>query len=77
MKKLAIACWAATWLITVTGSAFIAWLWRGMVCAIEHRGASAPANVVLIFAPPFIIAAALSAVAGFILWNHKGHEEDE
>ena len=53
MKKWAVLFYVFALLLSHAMCAVIAYNYRGMLCAIEHMGASAPTSVAFLSAIPF------------------------
>ena len=53
MKKLSCLFYAVAILLSDIMCAVIAYNYRGMLCSIEHAGASAPASIAFFSAIPF------------------------
>ncbi|MBR5437410.1 MAG: hypothetical protein IKV21_00685 [Clostridia bacterium] len=62
MKKLWILFTALALLLSHFMCIFVAYNYRGFLCAIEHEGFSAPADIVFLYAIPFVAAIVLFAV---------------
>lgn len=58
-RKLSITFGSIAILLMNVMCAVTAYSYRGMQCAVSHRGASAPAEVALLVAIPYIIAVAV------------------
>ena len=41
--------------------AFVAWIYRDIVCGMEHRGFSAPPDIAFLYAIPFAVGILLCA----------------
>lgn len=67
MKKLAYALFAVAILLSDIMCAHVAYLYRAMLCGIEHMGYSAPANTAFLFAIPYLFGIAAFTAFGFII----------
>ncbi len=56
-------------ILSQIGCATVAFQYRGMLCAIEHCGASAPASIAFIYAIPFAIAIAVCIVLAIVFFK--------
>lgn len=56
MKKLSYIFFALAILLSNVMCAAIAYDYRGLICAAEHQGFSAPANIAFIYAIPYLVA---------------------
>ena len=70
MKKATIAFAILAVALACAMCAAVAYLYRDMLCAIEHGGASAPASIAFLWAIPFGVACA-ACVALAIIFNRK------
>ncbi len=67
MKKLSWVCFGAAVLLSDIMCAHVAYLYRAMLCGIEHMGYSAPANVAFLYAIPYAIGIAVCLIVGIVL----------
>ena len=67
MKTLANVLFAAAILLSNVMCAHVAYLYRAMLCGIEHMGYSAPANVAFLYAIPYAIGIAVCLIVGIVL----------
>jgi hypothetical protein len=67
MKTLAYVLFAAAILLSNVMCAHVAYLYRAMLCGIEHMGYSAPANVAFLYAIPYAIGIAVCLIVGIVL----------
>ncbi len=67
MKKLSWICFAVAVLLSDIMCAHVAYLYRAMLCGIEHMGYSAPASTAFLYAIPYAIGIAGCLVVGFVL----------
>ena len=49
--------------------AVVAYVYRGILCDIEHAGFSAPADLAFLYAVPFLIA--IAACVGLAVWLRR------
>ena len=69
MKKLSIVFTVLALVLSHVMCAHVAFSFRGMICCIEHTGCSAPADVALLLAIPYLIAVAVCAVFVVVFWR--------
>ncbi len=69
MKKLSYLFFSLSVLISYVAVWVVAFEYRGYICAIEHKGFSAPATVALLSAIPFIIIILTFAILGFVFYK--------
>ena len=50
--------------------AAVAWIYRDIVCGIEHKGFSAPADVAFLYAIPFAVGMLVCGGLAFV-FHHK------
>lgn len=67
MKKLAYVLFAAAILLSDLMCAHVAYLYRSMLCGIEHMGYSAPANTAFLFAIPYLLGIAAFVTIGAVV----------
>ncbi len=69
MKKLAYVLFAVAILLSDLMCAHVAYLYRSMLCGIEHMGYSAPANTAFLYAIPYLLGIAACVTVGIILYR--------
>ena len=67
MKKTAYVLFTAAILLSDVMCAHVAYLYRAMLCGIEHMGYSAPANTAFLYAIPYAIGIAACLIVGIVL----------
>ncbi len=67
MKKLSWVCFAIAILLSDIMSAHVAYLYRAMLCGIEHMGYSAPAGTAFLYAIPYLSAIAACVIVAILL----------
>lgn len=67
MRTLSNILFAIAILLSDVMCAHVAYLYRGMLCGIEHLGYSAPANTSFLFAIPYLVGIAVCVAAGIVL----------
>ena len=67
MKKLSRIFLVIAIIVSHVMCAFVAYVYRGMLCAIEHAGFSAPADVAFFYAIPFLVITFLCLIISFVL----------
>jgi len=75
MKKPFAFFLALILLLSCTMCAVVAYLYRDMLCAIEHGGASAPASVAFLYAIPFLVLIAGSTVGAVLTFRKTERRE--
>ncbi len=69
MKKIAYVLFAVAILLSDLMCAHVAYLYRSMLCGIEHMGYSAPANTAFLYAIPYLLGIAACVTVGIILYR--------
>ena len=69
MKKAMLVFAALAILLACAMCATVAYCYRGMLCAIEHNGTSAPASVAFLWILPFGVAIAACAVCATVFYR--------
>ena len=67
MKKLSWVCFGAAVLLSNIMCAHVAYLYRAMLCGIEHMGSSAPAGPAFLYAVPYAFGVASCVILGILL----------
>lgn len=67
MKKLSWVCFGAAVLFSDIMCAHVAYLYRAMLCGIEHMGYSAPAGTAFLYAVPYVFGIASCVILGILL----------
>ena len=67
MKKLSTVLLAAAILLSDVMCAVVAYLYRDIVCGMDHLGYSVPPRMAFLFAIPFLIVIAICIVIGIVL----------
>ena len=67
MKTLANVLFAAAILLSNVMCAHVAYLYRAMLCGIEHMGYSAPAGTAFLYAVPYVFGVASCVILGILL----------
>lgn len=67
MKKLSWVCFGAAVLLSNIMCAHVAYLYRAMLCGIEHMGYSAPAGTAFLYAVPYVFGIASCVILGILL----------
>lgn len=67
MKKLSWVCFGAAVLLSDIMCAHVAYLYRAMLCGIEHMGYSAPAGTAFLCAVPYVFGIASCVILGILL----------
>ena len=62
MKRLRNLCIAVALALSHAMCAVVAWVYRDIVCGMEHRGFSVPPDVAFLYAIPFAVAILLCLV---------------
>ena len=77
MRKLGCALFTIAILLSDVMCAHVAYVYRGMLCGIEHLGYSAPAGIAFLIAIPYLIGIVACVIAGAILirkWRKRKAE---
>jgi len=69
MKIAAIVSIAIAVLLSDIMCAFVAFVYRDMLCGIEHLGYSAPVSVAFLYAIPFLIGIIICAVLAIVFYR--------
>jgi len=69
LKKLSIIFTILSLILSHVMCAHVAFAYRGMICATLHFGGSAPADVALLLAIPYLIGIAVCAVLAVVFWR--------
>ena len=77
MKKFYIFLLACVLLLSCAMCAVVAYAYRGMLCEIEHNGASAPADIVFLYAIPFLVLIAVISVAAAVCYKKTKGENNQ
>lgn len=79
MKKATLAFAALAIVLACVMCAVVAYCYRGMLCAIDHGGASAPASIAFLLVIPFCVVIAACALIATIFYkkSRKGEHEWE
>ena len=67
MKKLSWVFFAIAILLSDIMCAHVAYLYRAMLCGIEHMGYSAPAGTAFLYAIPYAFGIAACVLVGILL----------
>lgn len=65
MKLLRNLCIVLALVLSHVMCAFVAWIYRDIVCGMEHMGFSAPPDVALWYAVPFVAGILLCVVLAY------------
>jgi len=74
VKKAAIVLTVIAVLLSDIMCAVVAFVYRDMLCGIEHLGYSASASVAFIYGIPFIIGIVICVVLGIVLYKKSNRE---
>lgn len=69
MKKLSVIFAILTLILSHLMCAHVAFSFRDMICCIEHTGCSAPADVALLLAIPYLIGIAVCVLLAVVFWR--------
>ena len=69
MKKLSLLFAVLAVVLSDVMCAVVAFLYRDMLCGIEHAGFSAPATLALLYAVPFALG--IVVCGGLALWFYR------
>ena len=69
MKRLFIVFSALAVLLSDVMCAVVAYNYRGLVCDIEHAGFSAPADIALLLAIPFLVLIAACVLFAVLFYR--------
>ncbi|MBE6536128.1 MAG: hypothetical protein E7677_05870 [Ruminococcaceae bacterium] len=71
MKRLFIVFSALAVLLSDVMCAVVAYNYRGLLCGIEHKGFSAPADIVFLLAIPFLALIAGCAFLAVVFYRRS------
>lgn len=66
MKLLRNLCIVLALVLSHVMCAFVAWIYRDIVCGMEHMGFSAPPDIAFLYAIPFAVAILLCLVLAYV-----------
>jgi hypothetical protein len=69
MKKAAFVLFGLAVLLSDVMCAHVAYLYRAMLCGIEHMGYSAPAGAAFLYAIPYAVGIAVCVTVGIVLFR--------
>lgn len=69
MKKLSILFLVVAIVLSHIMCAVVAYVYRDMICGIQHEGYSAPASVAFIYGIPFVVAIILFVILSFVFYK--------
>jgi hypothetical protein len=69
MKKLSTVFTILALVLSHVMCAHVAFNYRSMICCIEHTGCSAPADIALLLAIPYLIGIAVCVLLAVVFWR--------
>ena len=69
MKKLSVIFTVISLILSHVMCIHVAYAYRSMICCIEHTGCSAPADIALLLAIPYLIGIAVCAVLAVVFYK--------
>lgn len=69
MKRLSVVLFVITAVLSDVMCAVVAYNYRGLVCGIEHAGFSAPADIALLLAIPFLVLIAACVLLAVLFYR--------
>lgn len=71
MKLLRNVCVALALVLSHAMCAFVAWVYRDIVCGMEHRGFSAPPDIAFLYAVPFAVGILLCLGLAYVFHRKR------
>lgn len=69
MKRISIVFWTIAAVLSDVMCFVVAYNYRDILCGIEHKGFSAPANIAFLYAIPFLAAIAVCIVLAIVFYR--------
>ena len=69
MKRISIVFWTIAAILSDVMCFVVAYNYRDILCGIEHKGFSAPADIAFLYAIPFLAAIAFCIVLAIVFYR--------